>query len=60
MLRKDLDQVREINRQQYDQTLRQADRIYDQNKWFIGLMFTIALGVVALGVSNFIKKDAPK
>ena len=33
----------------------QIDRIYDQNKWFIGLIGTMALGLVGLGVSNFIQ-----
>lgn len=30
----------------------QIDRIYDQNKWFIGLMITIAIGVIGLAVGN--------
>ena len=31
------------------------DRIYDQNKWFIGLMFTMALGLVGLAISNILQ-----
>jgi hypothetical protein len=32
--------------------------IYDQNKWFIGLMFTLAIGMISMAVANFVpKKD---
>lgn len=32
------------------------DRMYDQNKWFIGLIFTIALSVLGMSASNFFNK----
>ncbi len=31
----------------------EVGRIYDLTKWFIGLMFTMALGVIGLAVTNF-------
>ena len=31
-------------------------RIYDLTKWFIGLMFTMAIGLLSLAVSNFIQR----
>lgn len=31
---------------------QQIDRLYDQNKWFLGLMVTIAIGVIGLAVGN--------
>lgn len=39
-----------------EDTRREIERIYDLNKWFIGLMFTMAIGLLSLAVSNFIKK----
>jgi hypothetical protein len=34
---------------------KQIDRIYDLNKWFIGLMFTMAIGLIGLAISNFMQ-----
>jgi len=31
-------------------------RVYSQNNWFIGLMFTMAIGLLTLAVSNFLPK----
>ncbi len=59
ILRKDLDNAREIFKSEVNQTRAEVNRIYDQNKWFIGLMFTIALSVLGMAVSNFMgKKDS--
>jgi hypothetical protein len=33
-------------------TQTEIARIYDQNKWFIGLMFTMAISVLGLAISN--------
>lgn len=30
-------------------------RVYDLTKWFVGLMFTMALGLIGLAVTNFLK-----
>jgi hypothetical protein len=55
LLRKDLDNLRDSSRRDLDATHAEINRVYDQNKWFIGLMFTLALGLLSLGVSNFLK-----
>lgn len=34
---------------------KDVDRIYDQNKWFLGLMVTTALGLIGVAVSNLIQ-----
>lgn len=59
ILRKDLDNAQGLFQSEINQTRAEVNRIYDQNKWFIGLMFTIALSVLGMAVSNFIgKKDS--
>jgi hypothetical protein len=30
-------------------------RIYDLNKWFVGLMFSMALGIIGLAITNVFK-----
>lgn len=58
ILRKDLDNAEKGLRSELEQTRAEIDRIYDQNKWFIGLMFTIALSVLGMAVSSvFGRKD---
>lgn len=59
ILRKDLDNTQMIFKSELSQTRSEVNRLYDQNKWFIGLMFTIAISVLGMAVSNFIgKKDS--
>ena len=36
-----------------------VDRIYDQNKWFLGLMGTMAVGLIGLAISNFFQIKKP-
>jgi hypothetical protein len=55
MLRKDLDNERENSKISIADANRQIERIYDQNKWFLGLMFMMAIGLIGLAVSNFIQ-----
>jgi cell division protein FtsB len=55
VLRKDLDNLKDSYRQDLGSTQAEINRPYDQNKWFIGLMFTMALGVVGLAVNNFLQ-----
>lgn len=55
LLRKDFETIRASLIRQEENSAKQIDRIYDQNKWFIGLMVTIALGLVGLAVSNFMQ-----
>ena len=58
ILRKDLDNVKQSIHSELRQTKSEIDRIYDQNKWFLGLMFTMALSVLGMAISSFIgRKD---
>lgn len=56
ILRKDLDNVEKNLKAELHQTRLEIDRMYDQNKWFIGLMFTIALSVLGMAASSFLNK----
>lgn len=56
ILRKDLDNTRDSLKANIDQTKAEIDRIYDQNKWFIGLMISIALSVVGMSASSYFSK----
>ena len=59
ILRKDLDSAELSLRSELLQTKSEVDRIYDQNKWFLGLMFTMALSVLGMAVSSFVsRKDS--
>ena len=59
MLRKDLDNLQESNRQEWNSAQVEITRVYDQDKWFIGLMFTMALSLLGLAVSNFLRPRKP-
>ena len=56
ILRKDLNNINKSLESEIKQSKAEIDRIYDQNKWFIGLMFTIALSVLGMVVTNFVSK----
>ncbi len=59
ILRKDLNNAEKSIRAELTQTKSEIDRMYDQNKWFIGLMFTIALSVLGMAASTFFnRKDS--
>ena len=57
ILRKDLDNTEKSLRAELLQTRAEVDRMYDQNKWFIGLMFTIALSVLGMAASSFFNRN---
>jgi len=57
-MRNEIDDIKEKNKLDAEQTNKLIDRIYAQNNWFIGLIFTITLSLVGLVVSNFAKKPA--
>ncbi len=46
LLRKDFDNMRDMYRHDLENTQSEISRVYDQNKWFIGLMFTMAIGII--------------
>lgn len=56
ILRKDLDNTEKSLKAELAQTKSEIDRMYDQNKWFIGLMFTIALSVLGMAASSFFNR----
>ena len=55
MLRNDLAELEEELTDIRTAAAKDIDRIYDQNKWFIGLMLTMAVGFVGLAISNFVQ-----
>ena len=55
LLRQDLENLKLSYRSDGAEYTRQIDRVYDQNKWFIGLMFSMALGLIGLAISNFLQ-----
>jgi hypothetical protein len=58
MLRYELESLKENYKSDMTSMRGDINRVYDLNKWFIGLMFTITIGLLSLGVSNFITKPA--
>lgn len=58
ILRKDLENTEKTLKLELLRTRAELERMYDQNKWFIGLMFTIALSVLGMVASSwFNRKD---
>jgi len=55
LLRQDLDNVKDDYEADRAAVSKEIDRIYDQNKWFIGLMFTMAFGIISLALSSFLQ-----
>jgi DNA repair exonuclease SbcCD ATPase subunit len=55
LLRQDLQNLKNSYQKDIDTSAKQIDRIYDQNKWFIGLMLTMAIGLISLAVSSFLQ-----
>ena len=60
MLRRDIDSLAEISALTAAQSRDDIGRIYDQNKWFIGLMATIAIAVIGLAVGNLRRSKEEK
>ena len=55
LLRNDLQNLKQAHKADIEMMAKSTDRIYDQNKWFIGLMFTMAIALIGLAVSNFVQ-----
>jgi hypothetical protein len=55
LLRQELQGVKTNYQRDIESYNKQIDRIYHQNKWFIGLMFSMAIGLIGLAISNFIQ-----
>lgn len=55
LLRNELEYVKKGYQSDLVSLRDEIARIYDLTKWFIGLMFTMALGIIGLAVTNFVK-----
>ena len=55
LFRKDIQKIEEQFRERTDVASREIDRIYDQNKWFLGLMATMAVSLLGLAISNLLQ-----
>lgn len=55
LLRNDLQNLEQNYKEDIGTLAKSIDRVYDQNKWFIGLMFTMAVGLIGLAISNFVQ-----
>jgi len=60
LLRNELDHIKKGYQSDLLTLKEEIGRIYDLTKWFIGLMFTMALGVIGLAVTNFVKAGASR
>jgi hypothetical protein len=60
LLRKDLEEIQARLNERAASTSTEIDRIYDQNKWFLGLMATMAIAVIGLAVSNVLQSRGEK
>jgi hypothetical protein len=58
LLRKDLDNTQNAFKIELAQSKAEVDRIYDQNKWFIGMMVTVAVAVLGMAINNFFAKKS--
>jgi len=56
LIRKDIDSLKEVQQTNVVASKQDIDRIYDQSRWFIGLMITSSIGIIALAISNYFKK----
>ncbi len=55
LLRKDLENLENTYKENFGAIRQDVIRVYDQNKWFIGLMFTMAIGLLGLAAGNLIQ-----
>lgn len=59
LLRKDVDTMAERYRTDISVVRDEVGRVYTLTQWFIGLMFTIAIGVFTLAIGN-LRRAEPK
>jgi hypothetical protein len=58
LIRRDIDALKEHRTQDVDALRQELARVYDLNKWFIGLMATMAIGMLTLAISNFLRRPS--
>ena len=56
ILRRDIDSISDLQAAAINTYKEEVNRIYDLNKWFLGLMGTMAIGVIGLAIGNFRKE----
>lgn len=56
LIKRDIDGLKEAEVRDIEAIKAQIAAIYDQNKWFIGLMLTLSLSMISLVVINVIPK----
>jgi len=56
LLTKDMENLQRNYEADLKSTREEIDRVFDQNKWFLGLMSTMAIGLISLAVGNFLAK----
>lgn len=57
LLRKELDYLNSTIKYYHNENRREVDRIYNQTKWLIGIMFGFCTGLIILAFSNILLKD---
>lgn len=60
LLRKDLEATEKRLEKSLESSTKSVDRVYDQNKWFLGLMATMTLSVIGLSISVFSSRSKDK
>lgn len=55
LLKKDISNLQESYRNDLVALRQEISRVYGQNKWFIGLMFTMAVGLLGLAINNLVQ-----
>ena len=59
LLRQEIDNLQLSYQQDLNSTRVEIDRIYDLSKWFLGLILTMALSLVSLVVTDYLKANKP-
>ena len=59
LLQKDVESMKDAHASEIGAVRVEVARIYDLNKWFIGLMVTMAVGMIALALGNLVRPGKP-
>jgi hypothetical protein len=58
-LRQEIENTQKKSEQDLTSIREEIGRMYDLNKWFLALMFSMAISLVGLAVNNFLKINKP-
>lgn len=56
LLRRDFENLTTNHQKDFQTTNHSIDRVYDQNRWFIGIMAPIAVTLIGLGINTYIQR----